>query len=140
MFRYISKYPHTYSNYELYHIDEQIWRKSFLVFCDFLLYVHYQFNSFLHPSAFSRLSIHIHIVLRFSLIIFQQCFFRIYFYLYPGVSWKFQAAGDYSLLFYFFVYTTVILKRVPRNEIQVLFHCSHFEKKWNFILGDKMLR
>ena len=79
-------------------------------------------------TSFLRLSIHTHIVLRFSFIIFQQCFFTIYFSLYLGVSWKFQAPGDYRFLFRFFVHTTVILKTMPRNETQVLFHCSYFEK------------
>ena len=52
---------------ELYHIDEQIRRKSFLVFCNLLLYVHH-LNSFPYPSvSFLR---HIHLVLRFAFIIY----------------------------------------------------------------------
>ena len=48
-FRYISKYPHTL-NFELYHISEQIWRKSVLVFCNFLVFVHL-FKSF-YPNVY----------------------------------------------------------------------------------------
>ena len=71
---------------------------------------------------FLRLYIHIYLVYRFAFIII---FFRVSFYLYPGISLIFQAPGDCNFLFYLFVYTILCLKFYRYEE-----NCTY---QWSLI-------
>ena len=89
-----------------YILSRQIWRKSSLVLCIFLLYLNLLNFFFRYANVFFLwLYIYFHLVLRFAFIYFFIIifFFTFAFCLYPGGSWIFKEPRDCNFLVYLFI-------------------------------------